>query len=316
MNDYCAKFIMVLGPNPAWQKTLFFKELIVGEVNRAYEMNSFPSGKGINFSRASAVWGKTHTLLLQFAGGSTGKQICDGLDNEGIRHSTVAVDQLTRTCTTCLCQTTGEMTELIEPSHTVDELSIGKMLDFMHKHIKNCLGIALCGTLPGKTAMELYIEAATFAENYGIPLLIDSWQNIVPVLNIAENAILKINLTELRQITGKKTPQAATSAALDEFKLKAVAITNGPGKAYSASANGFHEYQLKKLDHVINPLGSGDTVAAVFFAEYISGTSIEEAFALGLAAASASCLTPICGNFDVQTALKIRQEIAISSNNN
>ena len=312
MSDFFNKFIMVLGPNPAWQKTLFFKELIVGEVNRAYDMNSFPSGKGINFSRASSVWGKNHTMLLQFTGGSTGKLICDGLDAEGIHHTTVAVDHITRTCTTCLCQTTGEMTELIEPSNTVDDVSIGKMLDFMREHIKSCLGIALCGTLPGKTDMKLYIEAATLAETYGIPLLIDSWQNIKPVLEIAENAILKINLTELRQITGEKTPREATLAALNDFHLKAVAITDGPGNAYTASANGFHVYQLKKLDHVVNPLGSGDTVAAVFFSEYLNEAPIEEAFASGLAAASANCLTPLCGHFDVQTALEIRKGITIS----
>ena len=312
MNDFSANFIMVLGPNPAWQKTLFFKELTVGEVNRAYDMNSFPSGKGINFSRAASVWGKSHTMLLQFAGGSTGKLICDGLDAEGIRHSTVAVDHITRTCTTCLCQTTEKMTELIEPSHTVDDVSAGKMLDFMQGHIRHCLGIALCGTLPGKTDMKLYLEAAALAETYGIPLLIDSWQNIKPVLEIAENAILKINLTELRQITGEKTPREATLSALDAFHLKAVAITDGPGNAYAATANGFHVYQLKKLDHVVNPLGSGDTVAAVLFSEYLNETPIEEAFAVGLAAASANCLTPLCGHFDVQTALKIRREITIS----
>ena len=91
MSDISAKFIVVLGPNPAWQKTLFFKELITGEVNRAYAMNSFPSGKGINFARASSVWGKNHTLLLQFAGGYTGKLICDGLEAEGIRRSHAAL---------------------------------------------------------------------------------------------------------------------------------------------------------------------------------------------------------------------------------
>ena len=213
---------------------------------------------------------------------------------------------------TCLCQTTEKMTELIEPSHTVDDASIGKMLDFMQGHIKNCLGIALCGTLPGETGMKLYIEAAKLAETYGVPLLIDSWQNIKPVLKIAENAILKINLTELRQITGEKKPREATLAALNDFRLKAVAITDGPGNAYIASADGFSVYQLKKLDHVVNPLGSGDTVAAVFFSEYLNETPLEEAFATGLAAASANCLTPLCGHFDVQAALEIRKGITIS----
>ena len=312
MSDISAKFIVVLGPNPAWQKTLFFKELITGEVNRAYAMNSFPSGKGINFARASSVWGKNHTLLLQFAGGYTGKLICDGLEAEGIRHSTVAVDHITRTCTTCLCQTTNKMTELIEPSHAVDPTAVGKMLDIIRKNIKNCLGIALCGTLPGGTDMKLYIEAARLAGTYGIPLLIDSWQGIEQVLKNAENSILKINLDELRQITGVNSPREATLSVLNNFRLKAVAITDGPGNAYSASADKFHVYKLKKLDHIVNPLGSGDTAAAVFFSEYLNDKPLTEAFASGLAAASANCLTPLCGHFELPAVLQIRNEITIS----
>jgi fructose-1-phosphate kinase PfkB-like protein len=312
MSNISAKFIIVLGPNPAWQKTLFFKELVTGEVNRAYDMNSFPSGKGINFSRAASIWGKSHTLLLQFAGGYTGKLICDGLDAEGIRHSTISVDHVTRTCTTCLCQTTTRMTELIEPSHAADQGSISKMLDVIHANIKNCLGIALCGTLPGGDGLNLYIEAAQIAETYGIPLLIDSWQDIEQVLQHAGNAILKINLAELRQITGIDSPREATLAALNNYRLKAVAITDGPGNAYAATADKFYVYKLKKLDHIVNPLGSGDTADAVFFSEYLNEKPLSEAFASGLAAASANCLTPLCGHFELPTALQIRNEITIS----
>lgn len=312
MSDISAKFIIVLGPNPAWQKTLFFKELVTGEVNRAYDMNCFPSGKGINFSRAASVWGKSHTLLLQFAGGYTGRLICDGLDAECIRHSTVSVDHVTRTCTTCLCQTTTKMTELIEPSRAADQASISKMLDVIHANVKNCLGIALCGTLPGGDGLNLYIEAAQIAETYGIPLLIDSWQDIEQVLQHAENAILKINLTELRQITGINSPRKATLAVLNNYRLKAVAITDGPGNACAATADKFYVYKLKKLDHIVNPLGSGDTAAAVFFSEYLNEKPLSEAFASGLAAASANCLTPLCGHFELSTALQIRDEITIS----
>ena len=312
MSNISAKFIIVLGPNPAWQKTLFFKELVTGEVNRAYDMNNFPSGKGINFSRAASVWGKSHTLLLQFAGGYTGKLICDGLDAEGIRHSTISVDHVTRTCTTCLCQTTTRMTELIEPSRAADQASISKMLDVIHANVKNCLGIALCGTLPGGDGLNLYIEAAQIAETYGIPLLIDSWQDIEQVLQHAGNAILKINLAELRQITGIDSPREATLAALNNYRLKAVAITDGPGNAYAATAGKFYVYKLKKLDHIVNPLGSGDTAAAVFFSEYLNEKPLTEAFASGLAAASANCLTPLCGHFELPAALQIRNAITIS----
>ena len=45
------KKLAVLGPNPAWQKTLFFPDFNKGAVNRARKMEELPSGKGINFCR-------------------------------------------------------------------------------------------------------------------------------------------------------------------------------------------------------------------------------------------------------------------------
>jgi len=62
---------------------------------------------------------------------------------------------------------------------------------------------------------------------------------------------------------------------------------------------------------VVSPLGSGDTASAVFFSEYLAGKPPVEAFASGLAAASASCLTPRCGEFDQGERDRLRKAIKI-----
>ena len=40
------KKIIAMGPNPAWQKSLFFKEFQPGEVNRAECMDAYAAGQG------------------------------------------------------------------------------------------------------------------------------------------------------------------------------------------------------------------------------------------------------------------------------
>ena len=107
--------IIAVGLNPAWQKTLFFPQFIPGEVNRAVNVSLFPAGKGINFARAAKIWG-AEVLVSQFLGGETGSLIKEGLKQEKIKHLTVDVASQTRTCTTCLCGKSNQMTELIEPS--------------------------------------------------------------------------------------------------------------------------------------------------------------------------------------------------------
>lgn len=111
------KKLVAVGPNPAWQKTLFFERFRENGINRAREMQAFPAGKGINFCRAVRCHGRAEGRLIQFAGGDTGRRVCEELAREGMPAWTVETGAATRTCNTCLCESTRTMTEIIEPSY-------------------------------------------------------------------------------------------------------------------------------------------------------------------------------------------------------
>jgi tagatose 6-phosphate kinase len=310
MNNSKYKKLLALGPNPAWQKTLFFNELHTGEVNRAYKEQSFASGKGINFCRAARSWGNPQTELLQFAGGDTGKQLCGYLKDEGIPNRTVHTEQTTRTCYTCLSEN-QPMTELIEPSSPISEDEMKQYHDILLHNIKNFAGVAFCGTLPTGSSIEVYRKAAEIVKAAKLPLLIDSWQNIIPVLEVGGDIIFKVNAEEIKTVAGKKDTVKAMQLLLDKYGLKATAVTDGPGKAYLLYDGKLYTYELPVLDKIVSSLGCGDTNASIFFSEYTAGTPPEEAFAKGLAAASANCLTATCGSFSRETALKLHEKIKI-----
>jgi fructose-1-phosphate kinase PfkB-like protein len=61
-----------------------------------------------------------------------------------------------------------------------------------------------------------------------------------------------------------------------------------------------------------NPLGAGDTAAAVMLLEILAGSPPEKAFASALAAASASCETPRCAEFNPARARRLAREIIIT----
>ncbi|KAJ1720074.1 hypothetical protein LPJ61_006212, partial [Coemansia biformis] len=119
---------------------------------------------------------------------------------------------------------------------------------------------------------------------------------------------------------------AATLAA--RFSIGIVAVTNGPATAYLAdgrtkqcfafgipdllasTALGAGKYAKPAL---LNPLGAGDTCSAVMLGHLLSGASAVDAFAAGLAAASASCLVaaPNC-IFDLGVMRRIRDRITVT----
>ncbi len=303
--------IVVLGANPACQKTLFFDSFHAGRVNRAGRMSIFASGKGINFSRAARLWNRAEVLLLQFAGGETGKFIEQELASEGMRNITVQCRNATRTCTTCLSAADGVMTEVVEPSYPVEPEKCAEALAELDKHLKSAAALAVCGTLPGGTDNRLYADCGRLAAVNGRAVLLDAYINVQDLLLQKCRIYLKINAEELAALTGEKDIPGGLRRVRSEFgAVELAAITDGAGRAYLSGRSGeIYEYTLPALDRVVNPIGCGDTASAVWLSEMLCGVSPEESFRTALGAASANCLSEFCGNFSPADAENIAEKI-------
>ena len=303
--------IVTIGANPAWQKVLHFADFRRGEVNRADALTAFASGKGINFCRACRVWGRAESRLMQFAGGGSGKLLLADLDREGLKHQTFASDASTRCCTTCLGERDNSMTELIEPSRGPGRAAEEAALSWLEQALKQADGMAICGQPPDGMATDFYVECVKRAAAAEKPVLIDSWQKIAPVLENGRNITLKINAEELLQLTGLAEVFPAMRLLIEHYGLTRLAITDGAKQAFLAEGRTLWRFTVPRLDRVVNPVGSGDTASAVFWSELLCGGAPEEAFRAGLAAATANCLTMLCGSYDPLAARNFYQQITV-----
>ena len=304
------KRIAVLGPNPAWQKTLFFEHFIRGAVNRAIRMEELPSGKGINFCRALKCHGKAASLLIQFCGGENGSRIDAALAVEGMPFHSVAVPGKTRCCTTCLDETEQVMTELIEPSFPAPAEAVEAMLERFGRELGDASGAAFCGSLPDGTDPRLYVRAAELAAQNGVLLLIDAFRDLDAVFAAGPGVVLKINREELAKLAGTEDTAAGLRRIFARFpSLKYAAITDGPGKAFAFDGETFAVYTLPRLAKVANSIGCGDTASAVLLSELCAGNGLFEGFRRALAAASANCLNSTPGRFLPEEAAKLLPEV-------
>ena len=196
------KKILVSGLNPAWQKTLIFPALQWGEVNRAAKAECTASGKGINFARAAKTWGKADALVLQFAGGITGKLLTDVLEQEQIRHFTAVSEAKTRVCTTVISQNPHSVTELIEPSETIPEETVRRLFQMAVKALPEADALAVCGTYPPGVSQDFYTSLIGEASHAGKFVLLDSFMNVEQSLQ-AGVSLLKVNLEEIFKLSGK-----------------------------------------------------------------------------------------------------------------
>ena len=304
------KKIAVLGPNPAWQKTLFFEHFIRGAVNRAIRMEELASGKGINFCRALKCHGKAESLLIQFCGGENGSRIDAALAVEGMPFHSVAVPGKTRCCTTCLDETEQVMTELIEPSFPAPSEAVEALLERFAKELGNASGAAFCGSLPDGTDPQLYVRAAELAAQNGVLLLIDAFRDLDAVFAAGPRVVLKINREELAKLAGTEDTACGLRKIFARFPaLKYAAITDGPGQAFAFDGRKFAVYTLPRLAKVANPIGCGDTASAVLLSELCAGNDLFEGFRRALAAASANCLNSKPGHFLPEEAAKLLPEM-------
>ena len=281
------KSILVVGLNPAWQKILIFKEDVnKGEVNRARDMLTFASGKGANFAKVAIRQGHI-AILAQFVGGGTGDMYSADLKKAGLILLDQHVQAPTRTCTTLL-SSVSEATEIIEPSGKISSEEFDALFQKIEKHAKLCEAFAVCGTYPPGVSVDFYVRIAKLAKDFDKPLLLDSYKGILPVLEQGVE-ILKINRRELAALSEEEEVCKGGMKIIEQFPVKILAVTDGSNKAYLFTEGQCEEFSISFVSNVINPIGAGDTVSAVLFAEYLSGTPIGDAFRKALDAGSESC---------------------------
>ena len=300
------KKLAILGPNPAWQKTLFFTDFVKGAVNRARKMEELPSGKGINFCRALSCHGQSSFSLIQFTGGDNGDKLEKALKQTNWNVCSIRSAGPTRCCTTCLDENAQVMTELIEPSFPASEAEIKAMLSAFETELVQASGTAFCGSLPDGTDPSLYTRAAELAHKYDVLLLIDAFRDLDEVFAAGAQILLKINKEELEKLSGEKgIPEGLRRLFADSPTLKYAAITDGPDTAFASDGNMLGCFTLPALPFVASPLGCGDTASAVLLSELCSGKDLFTAFQSALAAASANCLNPTPGKFLPEEARKL-----------
>jgi len=303
------KRVMLVGFNPALQKVLFFPDFHENEVNRSESISYMHGGKGANYAKALAAFGVDSTVF-QFVGGGNGEKYCEILTKEGVGFKNCATMTETRVCSTCISESTGTVTEIIEPSGRILEREFEEMRELIIELMPAYDAVAICGTFPPGVDGSFYALIVEEARGFGLPVLIDSYIGINRALERGPD-FLKINVTEFKRLL----PCDDVAAGVAKFfliyeKVKVLALTDGSEEAclfenprlLDEGQLRAWSYGIPKLDNVINPIGAGDTVGAGFLSSVLNGESYQDAYRKGLAAASASCLEKKNANFDMKIA--------------
>jgi fructose-1-phosphate kinase PfkB-like protein len=170
--------------------------------------------------------------------------------------------------------------------------------------------IGLCGTFPLALGSDFYAAAAR--ENPRATVLLDAYRDIDEVLDTGAVNVLKINEEEVRALASESDIAKAAGVCMTRGGLDWLGVTAGGGEAYLFGREASWRFRIPHLPVVVNPIGAGDTVSAIFLLHLREGVAPEQAFAHGLAAATASCQSMIGADFDKSEVQGILANVQIT----
>ena len=282
--------ILAAGLSPAWQQILVFDRFTRGEVNRAIETCACASGKVINVGIALASLG-ADSRTLSVLGGRAGAMIEEELATLGVRARWINDPATTRTCTTIIERSSGEITELVENAAMIEARSCDAFLTALREEAKAAEWVILSGSLPpiaGRPSTRLlYREMLETLPSTARVILDARGPEMLECLG-HHPFLVKPNREELALTVGRDlTDRESLVAAMKEINHRGaewVLVTQGAREVWLSSLTGLWGFTPPKIE-VVNAIGCGDCLTAGVTASLAEGHDLPTAVRFGIAAA-------------------------------
>lgn len=289
--------VLCVGVTPCLQRTLFFRTLIPGAVNRASRVLHTASGKGTNVARVLGALGG-RARLLDVVGGDTGTQFLRLLEPEVPDHRWVEVEAPTRICQTLIGEKNGEVTELVEEAGALTVEEWDRFVEVYRRGLDEVDFVVISGSPPPGSPETIYRDLVAAAGSKEIRVLLDAQKLPMRRALEARPWMVKLNAQELGQTMHLPvdTPAGVDEAASAMLAAGAgcVVVTQGSREIVLIERGGVSRFLPPEVE-TVNPIGSGDSMAAGIAGGLQRGGSIEDAMILGIACGAANARSPTSG---------------------
>ncbi len=289
--------ILCIGTTPVLQRTFTLARLNLDQVNRAISTDEYASGKSINVARVLHTLGE-EVIATGFLGGDSGRFIRDELSGGGLATDFITVEPKTRTCITVIDQSASTVTELVEESREIEKPAWSKLRSRIAELLPKAKVMVLSGSLTPNAPVDFYCWCANRATDSAINTVIDASGEPLRRALAARPLIVKPNRAELAKTLD--TPIESDAALRDAIKQLIdlgphwAVITEGKAGAIVSNASQFWRVRSPKVE-AVNPIGSGDSLAAGLASAISRGQRMPDACTLAVACGAANAMTARAG---------------------
>jgi 1-phosphofructokinase family hexose kinase len=284
--------IITVTLNPALDKTLQVPNFTPGRRHRTVDQMTMPGGKGVNVARAVKRLGQP-VIATGIAGGATGTQIVEALNDDSILNDFVRIREESRTNTAVLDPTTGLQTEINErgPAVGAQELEL-----FHDKLLYLAKGASMCvfaGSLPRGIEPGVYAELIREVKRLGVTTILDTEGEPLRLGVRADPDIVSPNELEAEELVGQEFnddhDRAQAVIEMGRLGAREAIMTVRDGCFAQVVEDGPVLYRVRVGEQEARSrIGSGDAFLAGYVAARYNGGSAVECLRYGVACGAES----------------------------
>lgn len=254
-----------------------------------------PGGGGINVAHVATVLGVPATAVFP-AGGPAGKVVHDLLVAEGLTVDRVPIGGSTRESFTVHEHSTGRQYRFVLPG---PQLTVAEQIECLLR-LRNLVSattlVVASGSLPPGVPDDFYQEVSNLCEEVGATFLLDSSGG--GLRSIGSGVfLLKPSVRELRECLDRALPGEAEQVAaarelIERGAAQHILVSIGAHGALLVSADRARRFAAVPVPPGGSGVGAGDAMVAGVAVGLIRGWPLERAVRFGIAAGSATLLTP------------------------
>lgn len=277
--------------NPSLDYIVSVEDFKLGLTNRTSSELILPGGKGLNVSMVLGNLGVENTAL-GFVAGFTGEEIVRRIEQMGVTSDLIAIADGISRINLKLKSIDG--TEINGCGPEIGEKDIRKMMEKLDGLEKGDV-LALAGSIPSSMPDDMYGKIMERLTGKGIMIIVDATRDLLVNVLKYHPFLVKPNNHELGEIFGKELRTRAEvipyAKKMREMGAVNVLVSMAGEGAVLVAENGMVYDAPAPKGKLVNGVGAGDSMVAGFIAGWMEKTDYEFAFAMGVAAGSASAFS-------------------------
>lgn len=279
--------------NPSIDRTMTVENFAAGALNRVISRTDVAAGKGINVAlTVSALGLDSECIGIMYRDSAS-------LFEKRLMVNSTAYDFVwcegsARTNIKVFDRAAGVVTELNESGINVEQSALDAVTDLVIRHAEDSDFLILSGSMPPGCPPEYYRTLIKAVDGLGCRCVLDADGERLRYGLEAAPYMIKPNHFELETMTGKKltTIKEIRNAAYRYLDKGVEVIAVSLGADGALITNGGETLYAPRMNiDVRSTVGAGDAMVAGLVAGFMGENDLEDSFRMGVACATARCVT-------------------------